>query len=85
MRQMPCGSPHCWRDPATDDDGGLDDDSGRDDGPGIDKTDDTFARNDKYRKAVTSSNKNRDGSGSADTSDENHYVDATTRDNGGHA
>ena len=80
---MPCRSPRCWRNPATDHDSVRD--GGRDDDPGIDKADDTFARNDKYRKAGTSSDKNRGGSGSADTSDENHYVDATTRDNGGRA
>ena len=80
---MPCRSPHCWRNPATDDDSVCD--GGRDDDPGIDKADDTFARNDKYRKAGTSSDKNRNGNGSADTSDENHYVDASTRDNGGRA
>ena len=78
---MPCRSPHCWRNPATDDDSVRA--GGRDDDPGIDKADDTFARNDKYRKGGASSDKNRGGSGSADTSDENHCVDATTRDNGG--
>ncbi len=71
--------PHCWRYAVTDDDG-L-----RDDGLGIDNGDDTFARTDKYRKAAASSDKNRGGSDSADTSDENHYVDAATRDNGDRA
>ena len=80
---MPCRNPHCWRYPATDDDGVRDD--GRDDAHGIDKADDTFVRNDKYRKAGASLDKNRAGSGSADTSDENHHVDATTRDNGDRA
>ncbi len=80
---MPCRSPHCLRYPATDDDSVRD--GGRDDDPGIDKDDDTFARNDKYRKAGTSSDKNRSGNGSAGTSDENHYVDVTTQDNGGRA
>ncbi len=69
--------------PATDDDSVRD--GGRDDDPGIDKADDTFARNDKYRKAGTSSDKNCGDNGSSDTSGENHYVDATSRDNGGRA